>query len=319
MSQLAELGIDFIITSLITFAILIFAIVYAPKFTEAHNLASLITQVGILAPVGSGFFFLFLLGRADLSVGGITSLSSIAVGVLALRGGGNLAIALLAGLATGLICGLLNGVVIGVCSLPNRSRWFGLSISLLVTLVLYQAYVSLAFALAGNALVLPRDQPLPAGITGQLGLFYVCDMLLVQAILTCTPFGRLLYDGNTGNGNRGIRTVRILRIVFFALTGLFAAVSGLLLTSYLGIVEPSATTNWLYKLVAAAFIGCTTPIRGRGTLLTSLIGLFAISCFQDALALMNVGMGIQTLVVALLILLGLGIDVLRLGMEQSSQ
>ena len=84
---------------------------------DPQNLGLLIKQFEIFAPVASGFFFLFMLCQADLSVGGIAALSRVAIGSLIVQENSNPIATLVVALAVGMVCGTLNGFVTGIFSL----------------------------------------------------------------------------------------------------------------------------------------------------------------------------------------------------------
>ena len=136
-------------------------------------------------------------------------------------------------------------------------------------------------------------------------------LLFWTFVLGRTRFGRHLYavGGNTEAARRaGINVTRI-RIAAFIICSTMAAISGLLLASYVGKVSPgSGGGNVLLYAVAAAVIGGTSLFGGRGRAIDGVIGGLVIATIPNGLGLLNQASYINFLVTGGVLLLAASVD-----------
>jgi D-xylose transport system permease protein len=136
-------------------------------------------------------------------------------------------------------------------------------------------------------------------------------LLFWTFVLNRTRFGRHLYavGGNAEAARRaGINVTRI-KITAFVLCSSMAAVSGLLLASFVGKVSPgSGGGNVLLYAVGAAVIGGTSLFGGRGRALDAVIGGLVIATIPNGLGLLNQASYINYIVTGGVLLLAASVD-----------
>jgi D-xylose transport system permease protein len=136
-------------------------------------------------------------------------------------------------------------------------------------------------------------------------------LLFWTFILGRTRFGRHLYavGGNAEAARRaGINVTRI-KILAFVICSSMAAVSGLLLASFVGKVSPgSGGGNVLLYAVGAAVIGGTSLFGGRGRASNAVIGGLVIATIPNGLGLLNQASYINYLVTGGVLLLAASVD-----------
>ncbi|MCY4725216.1 ABC transporter permease [Nocardioides sp. STR2] len=182
-------------------------------------------------------------------------------------------------------------------------------------LVIIRIVVLGAIVLGVTALLNANRSPNPnfleiRGIPWVLPLV-IALLLFWTFILGRTRFGRHLYavGGNTEAARRaGINVTRI-RIAAFIICSTMAAISGLLLASYVGKVSPgSGGGNVLLYAVAAAVIGGTSLFGGRGRAIDGVIGGLVIATIPNGLGLLNQASYINFLVTGGVLLLAASVD-----------
>jgi len=140
--------------------------------------------------------------------------------------------------------------------------------------------------------------PLALGFTAVLNGYEgiplpVLLMLILAAVLSIvgdhTPFGRSLY---AIGGNReaafysGIDISKnIVRV--FALMGLLCGVAGIVLTARVGAATSDAGRMMELDAIAAAVIGGTSLMGGRGTVWGALLGALVMASLDNGMSLMN--------------------------------
>jgi len=104
-----------------------------------------------------------------------------------------------------------------------------------------------------------------------------------------TKFGRQIYAiGGNREASRmsGIPVKRRVLLVF-ALSGLLAGVTGLVLTARLGAGTVDAGTNYELNAIAACVIGGSSLMGGIGTIFGSIIGALVIGSIDNGMSLLD--------------------------------
>jgi ribose transport system permease protein len=132
-------------------------------------------------------------------------------------------------------------------------------------------------------------------------------------VLAKTRFGlRTYYIGSNREGARraGVNVGGHLVLVY-AISGFFAAVSGVMILSRFGIAQNNAGQGSEIDSIAAVVIGGASLFGGVGTIFGTFIGVCLISSLVTGLILANVQPFWQTVVTGLVIIGAVYIDQLR--------
>jgi ribose transport system permease protein len=306
------------IVALALVAIIILFALLTDTFFSVATLTTVLNQLPPLIVVTLGMTFVLLIGGIDLSVGSIVALSGGVIGAVfgssMAGGGGSLVIAVSLSLLAALMCGAFSGWLVGRLSLP----------SFIVTLGMLEALRGLAYLLTGSQTIYigPVIQALSLPITG-LGVSpaLIIALMLVgiaHVVLTRTIAGRYIVAiGTNEQAARisGINT-RPYRIAVFAVSGLLAGLAGLFNTSYLAAADPNAGMGIELAAIAAAVIGGTSLLGGRGSVFGALIGVLIIAVLQSGLAQMGVTEPVKRLTTGAVIILAVLFDHWRAGFGQ---
>ena len=294
------------------FVILIFILVMSflsPVFLSIANFKNLLIQSTILAVLALGQTYVIMTRGIDLSVGGVMALSS-AIGVgLTVGIGVPAGPALLAALAIGLIIGVVNGLSVTKLGITP----------LIVTLATLSITRGATFVYTNGANILPVPDILTMLGRGELlGIPYSVILLVVLAagchvVLARSVFGRSVYaTGGNELASRlaGIRTDRII-VITYMISGLMAAVAGLVLAARLESAGPRAGVGIELTVIAACVIGGTSLFGGQGSIGGTLLGVALISLVSNAINLLGVPPAWDDLVKGLVIFLAAVVDVYR--------
>jgi D-xylose transport system permease protein len=136
---------------------------------------------------------------------------------------------------------------------------------------------------------------------------------LTTVLLTRTKFGRYLYaiGGNAEASRRAGISLRKIRVLAFALCGLFAGITGILFSSLLG----SASNNvpggqYVLYSVAGAVIGGVSLFGGRGRMMGAVLGGFVVAVIYNGVELLGLGAAGQYIWTALVLLVAVTLDAL---------
>ncbi|MBD9651683.1 ribose transport system permease protein [Ensifer sp. KUDG1] len=277
-----------------------------PRFMSVVNFMNILQQVAVVAIAAFGMTWVILLGEIDLSVGSIIAVAGM-VGAQCFAFGLGFAPALVVTLLAGALMGMLNGVLTAKLLLPSF-------IVTVATMGIYRGMVSLPTN--GAPAMIENSTWTAIGTESFLGLpiiiWVVAVLFLVNHILLSkTSFGRRAYL--TG-GNReaavysGIKVDR-LKITIFMISGVMAAISGVLLSSRLFSAQTNAGMSYELDAIAAAVLGGTSLAGGVGTMVGTLIGALIIGVMNNGMNMLSVPYFYQLIVKGLVILIAVWLDV----------
>ena len=278
----------------------------ADNFFSAGTLTAILTQLPALTVVTIGMTLVLITGGIDLSVGSVVALSSAVIGIAFAVFELPLLVSALLGIAAGGCAGLINGVL---------GAYFRLPI-FIVTLGMLEAGRGMAYLVTNSQTVYigPSIQSLALPISGiGVSVTFLISLTLVvlaQLALTRTVFGRYLIaigTNETAAKISGIRTEPYLTWVL-VISGLLAGLGGLMNAAYLGASDPNAAIGLELSAIAAAVIGGTSLMGGRGSIIGAFIGVLIISVLQNGLAQLGISEPFKRLITGLVIILAVLID-----------
>ena len=280
--------------------------IMADNFLSTSTLFSILSQLPALTVITIGMTLVLIGGGIDLSVGSVAALSGAIVGFCA----NSLEIPLLfAGILAiigACLAGLVNGILGSYLKLPI----------FIVTLGMLEASRGVAYLVSDSQTVYigPSVQVLALPISG-LGLsisflISIGLVLLAHLVITRTTFGRYLIAIGTNEQAARISGVRPEPILAGALivSGLLAGLGGVMNTAYLGASDPNAGIGLELSAIAAAVIGGTSLMGGRGSILGAFLGVLIICVLQNGLAQLGVSEPFKRLMTGLVIILAVLID-----------
>jgi D-xylose transport system permease protein len=155
-----------------------------------------------------------------------------------------------------------------------------------------------------------------------LALLLVMTALFVLTFLSKrTTFGRHVYavGGNAEAARRaGINVARI-RILVFMISGLMAAIGGLVLAARLNSVDLNqGGGTLLIDAIAAAVIGGTSLFGGRGEIRNALFGALVIKTIENGLNTKGYSQGIIFIVTGAILLIAVSIDAVARRLQAKS-
>ncbi|GMA51380.1 xylose ABC transporter permease [Alicyclobacillus contaminans] len=135
--------------------------------------------------------------------------------------------------------------------------------------------------------------------------------LLFSFIAAKTRFGRSIYaiGGNLEAARMSGIPIRGRILSVFALSGLMAAICGIVLTARLDAGTVDAGTNFELNAIAACVIGGTSLMGGVGSVTGAVIGAMVMGSIDDGMSLMNAAPFWQYVVKGLILIVAVWIDI----------
>jgi ribose transport system permease protein len=278
-----------------------------PSFLAPSNLFNILRQVSINALIAFGMTFVILTGGIDLSVGSILALSSaIVAGMLA--GGTDAFLAMGAGILSGLVMGIINGVIIArgkiapfIATLATMTVFRGLTLVYMDGRPITGLGDNMMFQMLGRGYFFGIPVPAVTMLIA-FGVLYF--------VLKKTTFGRRTFaiGGNEEAALLSGINVNRMKVMIYGISGLLAALAGIILASRLDSAQPTAGSSYELDAIAAVVLGGTSLSGGKGWIVGTLIGALIIGVLNNGLNLLGVSSFFQQVVKGLVILLAVLLD-----------
>lgn len=308
-------------------AIIIVFSILSPVYFSVGNFLIMSSHVAIFGLLAIGMLLVILNGGIDLSVGSTLGLSGVVAGALMqgveIPSAGVIlyppvwAVVVLT-LCLGAFVGAVNGVLIAWFRVPAFVATLGMlyvarGVALLMTNGLTYNNLSGSEALGNTGfdwIGFNRIAGVPIGV-----IVLAVVATVVGVALSRTAFGRWLYA--SGGNERaaelsGVPTKKV-QIGVYVLSGICAAIAGLVLSSQLTSAGPTAGTTYELTAIAAVVIGGAALTGGRGTVRGTMLGAFVIGFLSDGLVIIGVSAYWQTVFTGAVIVLAVLLNSLQYG------
>ena len=236
----------------------------------------------------------------DMSVGIVATVSAFVCATLSTVWG--VAPAVVVALGCGLAVGLVNGFGVGIVRVHPLIMTLGTGLIATGCLQVYQRLFINAGTQVPEFLVwlgTGRTAGMPNGL-----FLFIPFAAFILWLMRYTGFGRLLFALGSNQHAAKLSGVRAWQVylALYALSGLIAAMAGLL---YLGMIRQtslSLANPLLLPSVAAAVIGGTSIFGGRGSFAGAIVGALILRVLDTMLTLMQMPEGARTALFGLIIL-----------------
>ncbi len=282
---------------------------FSPNFLTVDNLLNILRQTSINAIIALGMTYVILTAGIDLSVGSVLAFSSAICATL-IANDSSVVVAVFATLAVGGLLGAANGVVISYFGVqPFIATLVGMTMVRGATLV----YTGGRPISTGDFDVAESFYALGGGYLAGIPIPIIIALVVFVIgwiILNKVPLGRYVYAiGGSEQVTRiaGIN-VNTVKMTVYMLSGVMAALAGIILTARLESAQPTAGAGYELDAIAAVVLGGTSLMGGRGTLVGTLIGALIIGVLNNALNLMDVSSYYQQIAKGAVILLAVVVD-----------
>ena len=279
----------------------------APNFLSGKNIMNLLRQVAMLGIATTGISFIMIGGNAaDLSIAGQIPTLTMLCGVFMKWWNIDPAIAMAMTLALGVFLGYLNGTIIKILKINP----FVVTLSTMTILsgvaLLFTGGVSISslpesFSWLGQGYI----WKVPAPII----VMFAC-VFAAQFVLSKTHFGRSVYcmGGNPEAARLAGINIERVRLFTFMISGFFAAISALMISSRTMIASPTAGSSYGFDTMTACVLGGISFAGGEGQLWGAFVGVLIICVLNNAMTLMNVGSYWQSIIKGIILVLALYLD-----------
>ena len=280
---------------------------FNPSFLSPFNIQILLLAIAVNTLIALAQMIIIAIGQMNLAVGAIGGLAAIAfAGMMQVWGLPPLLAAVLA-LSIGVAAGALNGLFIA---------WTGIS-AFVISLASLSVF-------KGLNLGITRAQPFygvpdsvksfgTTSLVGPIPWILVPTIVVVALIwfmLNRLPLGRMLLavGGNAHAAELSGISVGRTTVVAHAISGVTAALAGVLLVARLQIGQPTIGDDWLILSFAAPVIGGAVLAGGHVSVAATVLGVVIVAIITQALVLFHIDPFLVQVVLGVLILWAVGLN-----------
>ena len=282
------------------FALIILISLSSSAFLTSYNILSVLRQASINGLIAFGMMVVILSSGIDLSVGSTLAFSSMIMAQLIVMGIPS-PIAIIVSIVVGAVIGVINGLLISKGKLQPMI-----------------ATLSTMMVLRGLTLYISNGVPVSKLGEGMIGWIGRGDFLKIPVpvyvllliflifffILNRTVFGKRVYAiGGNSKAARlsGIEVEKYL-IYVYIVSGILAALAGVILTSRIDSAVPTAGVSYEMNAIAAVVIGGASLTGGRGKVTGTLIGILIIAVLINGLNLSGISAYLQQIITGVIII-----------------
>ena len=295
-----------VLAALVGAELLIFSIIGTRFATRANflQIPRLSVELGLLALAQT---LVIVTGGIDLSVGSLLGLCAILFGKMWQDGGLSPWMAAGGAIAIGAAAGGFNALLITRLRIP----------ALIVTLGTYSLFRGLAEGITGGVknytnfpasfLFLGQDQI--ASIPAQVPILIVAAIVF-WILLHRMTFGQALSAiGYNAEGARyaGIRVQKNVGLTY-VLSGLCAGIAAVIYAARVGQAKADAGSGYELIAITAVVLGGTSIFGGKGSIVGTLLGVFAITILQNGLLMAGKPTELASVLTGLLLLAAICLD-----------
>lgn len=273
------------------FAVLI-ALSVALSLVSSHffslgNLFNLMDQSVVVGIAAIGQTFVILVAGIDLSVGALTGVAGIVLGLAMTSLGVPVPVAIAISVVAGGLLGLINGLLVT----------FGRIAPFIVTLGMMSIGRSLAYVISDGNSISSLPQGLStiaiADVFGIPANFLLVVVLfgLAWYYLMFTKGGRTIYaiGSNIEAARASGLKVSYYTTLAYVVSGALSALAAVMLASRLLSIDPIAGNGLELDSIAAVVIGGASLFGGRGSMIGTFFGVLIMALIRNGLNLLNVG------------------------------
>jgi ribose transport system permease protein len=287
--------------------------VIQPRFFYRLNLLNILRNFTHLSIISLGQMLVMIAGGFDLSVGVVVALSSVvAASIMASMGDAMPAtLVILVGcagaLASGAAVGLGNGLCVAVLRVNPLIVTLAMSSIVVGGTLYYTQGIPIYGIPDGFMAVLGRGFLLGLPVTAYIALALILLIVLAQR---ATAAGRHVYavGGNPQAARLAGIAVPWVTTAVYVVSGLFAAVTGLLLTGLVGSGQSSIGSTATIQSISAAVIGGVSLRGGVGRAERVVLAALFLTVLANALDLGRVDSKWQTLVLGAVLIIALSVE-----------
>ncbi len=292
--------------------LLIFFALAADNFVTPLALTNIASFAGVFGIIVVGVAMLMIGGEFDLSVGAVLAVAGFLLAIL-LNAGYSVWIAVLAAVASGTALGLINGLIVVQTGIPSFITTLGTMLAFRGIaramgggdFAKYTGDAPWLFATLNGPVTRVNEAFTPAANLRMSVFWFLAIALIASIVMGRMRFGNWVYAVG-GNREAAVAQgvpVRRVKLTLFALSGLLAALAGVVQFAERGSIDPLRGQGWELMAVVACVIGGIPLTGGAGAVMGAVIGVFMLQVLEQGLVLMGASVQVFRAIVGFILIL----------------
>lgn len=302
---------------LILVGMIVFFSTQSDRFFQPVNLRNIVEQNAYIIVAAVGVALTMILGGIDLSVGSVAALVGALTAGLITRNGFALLPALAIGLIAGALLGAINGALVVFGKLPP----------FVVTLAMLGVARGLTLVYTEGRPISGLQETGYRSFAGELNVGFPLPVLVLIALLvtlaawlllTRTRFGLHVYSigGNEETARLAGVAVARTKILTYAISGLCAAITGIMLTASLASAQPRVAEGLELNAIAAAVLGGVSLFGGVGSMVGVLAGVLIVGVLSNGTNLLRITPYSKQIIQGVVLVIAVSIDMYSKRLER---
>lgn len=285
--------------------IFILCALFVPNFSSFINMKGLGLAVSMSGLVGCGMMFCLASGDFDLSVASVIACSGVVCSV-AINATGSVFLGATIGILSGVLFGLINGLVVAKLKIN----------AFITTLATMQMARGTGYIISdGVAVGITEESFFSLGNSNFLGIplpiwLTIIAFCVFGFLLNKTVFGRntLAIGGNEEAARLAGVNVTKYKIIIFTMSGLMAAIAGVVLASRMTSGQPMTSVGFEMTAISACVLGGVSLNGGVAKVSYLIAGVLILGTIENAMNLLNVSPFAQYVIRGLILLVAVVFD-----------
>lgn len=300
--------------------VFVIASVFVPNFFSVGNLSTMLLQACTLTLLSVAMALTLMMGSIDLSMGGVVSMTGVIMAYM-MNAGLSAWLALPTGLLLGLVFGLFNGTLVTKLRIPPFIATFGsmgIAQSIANTISeertiswVASEKTSLINFLGSKILVVEMGEG--ASNTLSISMLVVITVIAVGIVwfmFSRTTLGSNIYALGANQETARLSGISITkwRIIVFMISGLLAALGGIVVMIRSNSVQPTIGANMEFQACVAAVLGGNIMTGGRGSVPGAVLGALTLYTIRSAMSLLGIDTSWVQVAVGVVLVIGMIIN-----------
>ena len=268
--------------------------VLSPGFLAAQHMETVMRQVAFLGIVAIGQTLVILTGGIDLSIQNTLVLSNVVSAQIMAGEPENALPALIVSILIGLVVGVLNGAGVYLLNIPPMIMTLAIGTAVYGVAYIYcngapKGYASPIFTNLANGRLSELGGPFSfLNINGAILLWIVLSVLTI-VLLKFTVFGRSIYAVGVNRQSARYSGINVpgTIIAVYAISGILAAITGVLFVGYTGTSYLSTASSYNMDSIASVVIGGTSVVGGIGGYVGTIAGVMVMTVVSSIMTIVN--------------------------------
>ncbi|MCI9601179.1 MAG: ABC transporter permease [Lachnospiraceae bacterium] len=290
-------------------ALMCIATISNRSFLSPGNLLGVLEQNAAKGVMALGATFVLITGGIDLSMGNGLTMIAVVSSILHVSTGDHAWLLVALCVLIGSVLGSVNGFLITKCRLLPFVATLGM-MTIAEGITHWASEGKIMFLSSPAVSYIGRGKVF--GVIPFQTVAFLFMSAAAAVILYRTRLGTAAYALGSNEAAAaccGINTAR-QKFKIYILNGVFIGVAALLTVSRVGQISPNLGGDSMMDAIAAAVIGGTSTMGGRGTIGGTVIGTLIIGVLINALTFMEVPVNAQSAIKGLVILIAIVVDAL---------